>query len=61
MAVPDQRRHNSLGFTGPFGCRRTELPPGRVQNPSHEMQVLPEPARVEWAGLPGRQVGGFFR
>jgi hypothetical protein len=61
MAMPDQRRQNSLGFTGPPGSRRTDLPPGRVQNLSHEVQVLPEPARIEGAGRSDRQVGGSFR
>jgi hypothetical protein len=47
MAMPDLRRHSGFGFAGPPGSRSEAWPPSRVQNPSLEVQVLPDPARGE--------------
>lgn len=43
MARPDPQWRSGLGFAGPLGYRREARPPTSVQNPSLEVQVLPEP------------------
>jgi hypothetical protein len=44
VAMPHPRRPSGLGFAGLTGSRREAWPPGRVQNPSLEVQVLLDPA-----------------
>ncbi len=51
MAMPDLRKQSGLGFAGPPGSHREAWPPSGVQNPSLEVQVLPDPARGEAALL----------
>ena len=44
MARPDPQWRSGLGFAGPLGYRREARPPTSVQNPSLEVQNLPDPA-----------------
>jgi hypothetical protein len=52
MAMQDLQWQSSVGLAGPPGSRWEAWPPSRVQNPSFEVQILPDPdpgaARSTW-------------
>ena len=56
MAVPHRPRQRGLRFAGHPGSPREARPPGRVQNPSLEVQVLPDTARGQAATAEGANV-----
>jgi len=45
MAMPARRKQSDVGFADPYGSHRETWPPGKVQNPAQEVQVLPDQAR----------------